>query len=167
VRGGGKDARCVNKLKAECAPEEWAAYLERKRESSRKRHAANPEKVRERNHKWRTAHREKVRASNRKWYAANRKKCLERIRERKRNMPAPMFESLLFLQDNACAVCRTPFTKTPYADHCHDSKRPRGLLCSHCNHAEGLIKKMNLAPDFGRRLAAYLADPPARTTELV
>jgi hypothetical protein len=76
-----------------------------------------------------------------------------------------LWKTLMALQGGACAICRRPFDPNPrmvHADHCHDTQTPRGLLCQHCNHAEGQIKRTGLSPEeFGRRLSAYLGDPPA------
>lgn len=84
---------------------------------------------------------------------------------RMRGFTLELWETLMRLQGNACAVCRRPFPadlREIHADHCHDEKRPRGLLCRNCNHAEGQISKTGLSPEeFGRRLSAYLGDPPA------
>jgi hypothetical protein len=44
------------------------------------------------------------------------------------------------IQNKACAICKTPFTKTPAIDHCHNSGKVRGLLCNACNTALGLFK---------------------------
>ena len=76
-----------------------------------------------------------------------------------------LWRELVAFQGGGCAVCRRELpenSRLVHADHCHDSKQPRGLLCQHCNHAEGQIRKTGLSPeDFGRRLAAYLSNPPA------
>jgi predicted nucleic acid-binding Zn ribbon protein len=46
-------------------------------------------------------------------------------------------------QDGKCAICHQPErTKRNHllsVDHCHKTKRFRGLLCSHCNRAVGLL----------------------------
>lgn len=84
---------------------------------------------------------------------------------RQRGFTIDLWETLLSLQGHACAICRKPFSENYrdiHADHCHDSQKPRGLLCQACNHAEGQIRKTGLSPeDFGRRLALYLGNPPA------
>lgn len=72
------------------------------------------------------------------------------------------------LQGNACAICRRPFTLTgkarACADHCHDTLRPRGLLCFTCNITEGKIRDTGLSPlEFAQRLHDYLLRPPAST----
>jgi NMD protein affecting ribosome stability and mRNA decay len=45
-------------------------------------------------------------------------------------------------QNNACAICKTVFkTEGDYhVDHCHITKKIRGLLCPHCNKGLGLFK---------------------------
>jgi hypothetical protein len=42
-------------------------------------------------------------------------------------------------QDGCCAICRK-VPKAFWVDHCHNSKTVRGLLCSGCNTAIGLLK---------------------------
>lgn len=84
---------------------------------------------------------------------------------RQRAFTLEMWETLRRLQGNACAICRRPFgddLRKIHADHCHDTKEPRGLLCQNCNHAEGQIKKTGLTPEeFAKRLQHYLDSPPA------
>ena len=58
-----------------------------------------------------------------------------------------LFEKLLTAQDNKCALCKKEFFKTPHVDHDHSccalgsscGKCIRGLLCSKCNTALGLL----------------------------
>lgn len=84
---------------------------------------------------------------------------------KQRGWTVELWETMMKLQGGRCAVCRNPFAddhKFVHADHCHDEMIPRGLLCQACNHAEGQIKRTGLTPEeFGRRLSAYLGDPPA------
>lgn len=58
-------------------------------------------------------------------------------------------------QDNVCAICRcAPIGATVLdVDHCHDSKRVRGLLCRGCNVILGHAKD---DPELLERAAAYL-----------
>ncbi|MDQ3982067.1 MAG: endonuclease VII domain-containing protein [Actinomycetota bacterium] len=42
---------------------------------------------------------------------------------------------LVAAQHGLCAICRAPEPK--HVDHCHDSKRVRGLLCLNCNQGIG------------------------------
>jgi|ERR1035437_1410539 hypothetical protein len=44
-------------------------------------------------------------------------------------------------QENSCAICKSKFNSTPYADHEHiNPPKPRGLLCIYCNLALGQFK---------------------------
>jgi len=46
-------------------------------------------------------------------------------------------------QGGVCAICGKPEatarTKRLCVDHCHETGKVRGLLCSHCNRAIGLL----------------------------
>jgi hypothetical protein len=55
-------------------------------------------------------------------------------------------------QDRRCAICRRSNIKF-YVDHCHSTGRVRGLLCSNCNTALGLLGD---APERLRSAAVYL-----------
>lgn len=65
-------------------------------------------------------------------------------------------------QGALCAICRRSETEVPkgrlHVDHSHESGLIRGLLCSPCNTAIGLLRE-----DADALLAAvaYLAEPPA------
>jgi hypothetical protein len=51
------------------------------------------------------------------------------------------YERMFEEQDGLCAICRrAPGEKgILHIDHCHKSKRLRGLLCGHCNRALGIF----------------------------
>lgn len=65
-------------------------------------------------------------------------------------------------QEYCCAVCLTPVElklgndiNRGVVDHCHETKRVRGILCHHCNRAIGLLKDNK---DNVKRLLNYLGD---------
>lgn len=67
---------------------------------------------------------------------------------------------MLAAQNGACAVCLLPETMIRHGrtellsvDHCHESKKVRGLLCTNCNNALGRFKD---DPARLRRAADYI-----------
>jgi len=67
------------------------------------------------------------------------------------------YEALLVAQDGGCAICgvKNPAGRWDkwHVDHCHDSQKVRGVLCSSCNHGIGQFKD---DPALLRRAADYL-----------
>ena len=61
-------------------------------------------------------------------------------------------DSLLILQDNACAICKRTNVKL-HVDHCHSTQIVRGLLCGQCNKALGLLQDN---PEIVEKAAKYL-----------
>ena len=65
-------------------------------------------------------------------------------------------DAMIEAQDNKCAICGNGHVGVGtrlHIDHCHDSKKVRGLLCSNCNTAIGLLGD---SPERAEALAAYL-----------
>ncbi len=53
------------------------------------------------------------------------------------------YDKLLKSQDHKCAICQkheSSFKKPLFVDHCHKSKKVRGLLCRSCNLGIGFLK---------------------------
>jgi hypothetical protein len=70
------------------------------------------------------------------------------------------YDEMLKLQDNKCAICGSSSTKDKkrhrlMVDHCHTTKKVRGLLCSSCNKAIGL---MSDSPKILMSAIKYLKD---------
>ena len=76
--------------------------------------------------------------------AKENKKEYNRQRSRKNysGFTQEEFEETLKEQNNRCAICMTdtPSSVNWHADHCHDTKQKRGILCQKCNMALGLFK---------------------------
>ncbi len=56
------------------------------------------------------------------------------------------YNALLSQQDNRCAICMSTSTKRKtcpnlLVDHCHATGKVRGLLCSTCNSAIGMLEE--------------------------
>lgn len=138
----------MSKRKADCTVEEWQKFLEQCRERSKSPAGRARDKAR--------------------YNEARKNNITGSARKRKYGITPQDFGWLLAAQDGACAVCLTPFTlegkkrRFIHVDHCHSTMRVRGLLCAHCNVAEGYIRKLGLTPAaYAKRLQAYLDNPPA------
>ncbi len=104
--------------------------------------------------------REEARKKANAYYHANREQCLKVSTEYQKNNPGrhrksswvcklkcaygltnEQYEDMLSRQDGCCAVCkRPPLGRKLSVDHCHSTKKIRGLLCHSCNIALGMLK---------------------------
>lgn len=68
-------------------------------------------------------------------------------------------------QNGCCAICKSKVsssrTSRLFIDHCHDTLKVRGLLCSACNHGLGLFKD---SPSVLKRAISYLEAGEGVTT---
>ena len=99
--------------------------------------------------RWKAAHPEQAKASARSWYrrqgaAANRAVNLRRWY----GISVEEYDALLKAQGGMCAICKRPETRRigpeggtrPLSvDHDHETNAVRGLLCSRCNSALGML----------------------------
>lgn len=110
---------------------------------------------------YRAAHREQRLAYQREYYQKNQDKLRIAMQEyrqthrdevshrnRRRNygVSPEQYAALLKEQNDACAICERPETalrkgkpRSICVDHDHETGRVRGLLCSDCNRAVGLL----------------------------
>lgn len=69
---------------------------------------------------------------------------IEMHRYRKLGVCNARYDEMLTKQNGACAICNTKLNSSRYTklavDHCHKTGRVRGLLCTACNTAIGLLK---------------------------
>lgn len=88
------------------------------------------------------------------WRLANPDKVKEhRIKNRQRNhrqeivrkygVSFEWFDQQFEKQNKLCGTCHKPLEwtnkqNTPHVDHCHNSKKVRGILCNRCNTVLGL-----------------------------
>ena len=67
------------------------------------------------------------------------------------------YENAFAQQGGKCAICRSTLNSSRYTklagDHCHTTGKLRGLLCTNCNTAIGLMKD---SPDRLLAAAEYL-----------
>lgn len=82
-----------------------------------------------RTNKWRKENPSKMRVIDRRGKLKN-----------KYSITIPEYNDMLALQEGVCALCGKEEKRRPLSvDHCHTTGRIRGLLCSSCNLAIGLI----------------------------
>jgi len=124
---------------------------------TKKYRQSNPEKIKELNRsqyvnnrqiriekqkEWSKNNKDKITASRKRRLAKNphynRKWTLKKY-----GLSQEGFSEMLIGQFNSCWICGSKFNKLSdvHIDHCHNSKIVRGLLCSHCNTALGLVKE--------------------------
>jgi hypothetical protein len=115
-------------------------------------HARNPNRRRDRQKAWAKANPELKKAKDRR-----------RLLKKNYGMTIADYERMFTAQNGRCAICDQPFTKTANIDHCHQSKKVRGLLCTFCNVAVGIYERL------GKQIEAYLAlnNPTPPQKELV
>lgn len=86
-----------------------------------------------------------VKLRTKKWLQNNK----HRIRERnisRYKITLKEYDDLLKKQNFKCAICgsdksgNNKFAKNFSIDHCHKTKKVRGLLCNSCNRGIGLFK---------------------------
>jgi hypothetical protein len=76
--------------------------------------------------------------------------------KRKYGITLEIFNEMFFQQEGKCAICRRhslEFKKGLCVDHCHNTGKIRGLLCSNCNSAIG---KLNEDPNLFAVALEYL-----------
>ena len=115
------------------------------------------------NEQWRQRNLEKKITQNRDYYRKNREEIILRRRLRKHGLTEAAFDQLWAEQNGLCAICFCGMVKKSHQsdsvniDHCHESGAVRGLLCSLCNCAIGMMQD---DPVVLRSAIEYLAGAP-------
>jgi hypothetical protein len=82
----------------------------------------------------------KASMSNDDWMLLNRKYWLKS----QYNLSLAGYNEKLVAQNHKCAICACDeteaFKSLLFVDHCHTTKKIRGLLCHHCNTALGKFR---------------------------
>ena len=86
--------------------------------------------------------RERLLAAQKARYRANKRAAQNGDQLRKYGITLEQKEAMLADQGHRCGICRTdePGKRGWFTDHCHTSKRVRGILCHRCNSALGLLR---------------------------
>ena len=133
-----------------------AANPDKVRAASKKYYDNNKAKCAARAKDWNARHPSYATKQSRKWRAANpdKIKChsLRRV-----GFTLALRDQMLEQQNGRCAICAVEFSSLKqmhmHADHCHQTGRPRGVLCKNCNTGLGAYKD---DPDLLRAAAVYL-----------
>ncbi len=109
-------------------------------DNQRRLRAKNPAKYREYSKRWEESNHLKARESvvlwigrNKQWHAFTRQLW-------KHGLTLDQYHAIAERQDFCCAICGEELAESPDIDHCHNSKRVRGLLCMNCNLGLGHFK---------------------------
>lgn len=85
-----------------------------------------------------------ARKASREYAKRNRVKAKDYELKRSYGITLEQFNAMREVQDCKCAICGKHETEAVrgilYVDHCHTTGKVRGLLCSVCNKALGLLK---------------------------
>jgi len=104
-------------------------YNEYHKEKMKRYRHANPEHARNLDRKSKLKNADKIKISKRKYH-------LKSVY----GLTVEQFEAIFESQGRCCAICKTDVGKW-HVDHCHATKKIRGILCHHCNTAIGLLKE--------------------------
>ena len=93
----------------------------------------------------------------------HRRRSHKSVLKNRFGMTVEEYDAMVAAQGGACAICKQPETaagKTRLSvDHCHESGEVRGLLCSRCNNAIGLLMDN---PEYCLAAASYLSAQNSR-----
>lgn len=104
-------------------------------------------------HKDPTSHRE----SSKRWKQENPEQAHDMHLRRTYGVEYGTYQTKLSEQDGVCAICKTENpggnSKNFHMDHCHDTGKVRGLLCTSCNNGIGRFRH---DPELVKRAVDYL-----------
>ena len=104
--------------------------------------ATNKEKLKPKRAAYRAANKERLSAINKAWRKANREKVAAIKRRGATGWTDGQYRAKLSEQEGCCAICEVDACSTGRAfaaDHCHDTGKPRGILCNKCNTGIGML----------------------------
>lgn len=136
---------------------------------ARERRLLNPGRDARKLKEWRDRNREKLRAQQRAYYKRWPGRLLRKRRQYgtsgrklanqrrvKYGITSEQFRELLARQGGKCAICERSSENSfifPLLDHCHVTKKIRGILCKRCNLGIGFFQE---SPEVLRKVLAYL-----------
>jgi hypothetical protein len=141
-----------------------AIYYTSNKEQSTAYYEANKERILTYKDSYRAANRERINAQRAAYRAANKELQKSSHCRRLYGITFAEKQALLAAQGGVCKICnRSEWPgKGPAVDHCHTTGKIRGILCSHCNTAIGLMRD---DPSRLRAAIAYLEATNSDTKE--
>ncbi|SRR5260221_11242452 len=120
-------------------------------QTARRKYATNPEKYRGRKRVQYAANLDRERKKAKRWQIAHPESRHDRDHGKG---SWEQRVKIIAKQGGKCPICKRKFGEKvkPVTDHCHDGNFIRGVLCSVCNLAEGMLKTAENA----RRMASYM-----------
>lgn len=81
-------------------------------------------------------------AKQRSWHRRNRNKPFIYKLKSVYGLTLEQYEAMYAAHKGVCAICKNPEPKgrSLHIDHCHETGKIRGLLCSHHNHLLGFAQ---------------------------
>ncbi len=87
----------------------------------------------------RQANAERFRRVARAWRKKNRARVIANKRKLRYGITAEQTAAMLRRQKGRCAICRIDVAVKFHIDHCHLTKKVRGILCGPCNQGLGMF----------------------------
>jgi hypothetical protein len=83
---------------------------------------------------------EKIKSYRKNYYQTNKSKTAEYDLQKRYGISQAQYDELLLKQKGVCLGCGNPPSKRKLdVDHNHTTGKVRGLLCHHCNKAQGQL----------------------------
>jgi len=117
--------------------------LENKKEYQKKYYLKNKERLLEYRKNFYNDNREVAIERSKTWAENNKRQRKHNVLKSTYNITIDDFEKMLEDQDYKCYCCAVEHSELKnglYVDHCHNTNKVRGLLCSTCNLAIGYAK---------------------------
>lgn len=106
---------------------------------------------------WKKTNPERAKACAKAWQDGNVPRRFARILRVLYAITVEDWARMFNAQSGRCAICAAEllFDRTTHVDHCHTTKRVRGLLCARCNKGLGAFADR---PEVLRAAAVYVAE---------
>jgi hypothetical protein len=119
------------------------------KEYDRQRYIKQREKILAQTTKYQKEHREQTNINHRHWHHANKDNVINSRLKSRFGITLEQYNEMFKKQNGVCAICKMPEKhidkrfnrpRNLAVDHCHNSKKVRGLLCFDCNSGIGKLK---------------------------